>query len=148
VRDILATDSNTLQALIGLLANATAAQKAALASGLAQAAKLYARTEATRQIATDIQTAVAATQDQEFILAYTAAAGDQPIEATGGAGGGGGGGGGQTGSVQNGGTNTGGQNNQGGGVSSASFSGFTGGNSQGQNSNSQGQNGSSNSVSP
>jgi hypothetical protein len=77
LRDLLASDPATLAPILGLLPNANAQQKSSLGAALAQAAKLYQRADQT--FAVQIQQAVANTQDQEFIVAYAAAAGDQPI---------------------------------------------------------------------
>jgi hypothetical protein len=92
LRDLLASDPATLAPILSLLRNATSEQKAALGAALAQAARLYQR--ADQAFAAQIQQAVANTQDQELIVAYAAAAGDQPIGAGGGAGSAGGPGGG------------------------------------------------------
>jgi hypothetical protein len=96
IRDLLASDPATLSVILSLVPNANADQKAAIAAGLAQAAKLYARPGVDPAFAAAIQQAVANTQDQTLILAYAAAAGDQPIGAVGGGGVSGGGVGGQT----------------------------------------------------
>jgi hypothetical protein len=92
LRDLLASDPATLAPILSLLPNANSEQKSALGSALAQAARLYQR--ADQAFAAQIQQAVANTQDQELIVAYAAAAGDQPIGAGGGAGSAGGPGGG------------------------------------------------------
>jgi hypothetical protein len=92
LRDLLASDPATLAPILSLLQNANSQQKAALGAALAQAARLYQR--ADQAFAAQIQQAVANTQDQELIVAYAAAAGDQPIGAGGGAGSAGGPGGG------------------------------------------------------
>jgi hypothetical protein len=92
LRDLLASDPATLAPILSLLPNASSEQKAALGAALAQAARLYQR--ADQAFAAQIQQAVANTQDQELIVAYAAAAGDQPIGAGGGAGSAGGPGGG------------------------------------------------------
>src|SRR3954451_19815059 len=84
LRDLLASDSSTLQAILGLLPNANAEQKSALGAALAQAARLYARNDQT--FAQQIQQAVADTKDADLILAYAAASGDAPIGAGAGAG--------------------------------------------------------------
>jgi hypothetical protein len=92
LRDLLASDPATLAPILSLLPNANSQQKSAMGSALAQAARLYQR--ADQAFAAQIQQAVANTQDQELIVAYAAAAGDQPIGAGGGAGSAGGPGGG------------------------------------------------------
>jgi hypothetical protein len=92
LRDLLASDPATLAPILSLLPTANSEQKAALGAALAQAARLYQR--ADQAFAAQIQQAVANTQDQELIVAYAAAAGDQPIGAGGGAGSAGGPGGG------------------------------------------------------
>lgn len=81
VRDLLASDPAVLVPILTLVANANSDQKSAMGAALAQAAKLYARSD--QAFAAQIQQAVANTQDQELIVAYAAAAGDQPIAATG-----------------------------------------------------------------
>jgi hypothetical protein len=103
----LAGDPANLSALIGLLANANMAQKSALASGLAQAARIALR--ANQNYAFQIQTAVVNTKnkdgtpDKEFQDQFAMILGDQPIGAGGGGGGGGGGAvGGQTNPLGNG----------------------------------------------
>jgi hypothetical protein len=91
LRDLLASDPATLAPILSLLPNANSQQKSAMGAALAQAARLYQR--ADQAFAAQIQQAVANTQDQELIVAYAAAAGDQPIGAGGGAGSAGGPGG-------------------------------------------------------
>ena len=83
LRDLLASDSSTLEAILSLIPQLNAAQKSAFGAALAQAARLYVR--ADQATAAQIQQAIADTKDAELILAYTAAAGDQPIGAAGGA---------------------------------------------------------------
>jgi hypothetical protein len=95
IRTLAAGDPSTLPAILGLLATATKDQKAAIGAGLAQAARIVLRTNAV--YANDIQQAIAKTKDQDVVLAFTAASGDQPTGATGGgAAGSSGGSGGQT----------------------------------------------------
>lgn len=94
VRDLMLSDSNSLAKILSLLPAATADQQAAIASGLAQAAKLWLGTDPATS--STIQQQVAQTGDQPFILAYSNAAGNNPIGATGGGGGSAGGPGGQT----------------------------------------------------
>jgi len=100
VRNLTIGDPATLAAIIGLLPNANKDQKAAIAAGLAQAAKIELRTNPV--FANDIQQAIAKTKDQDVVLAFAAASGDQPIGAIGGGGGLGGGSGGQTSSTNGG----------------------------------------------
>jgi hypothetical protein len=85
IRTLAAADPSTLPAILGLLANASKDQKAAIGAGLAQAARIVLRTNPV--YANDIQQAIAKTKDQDVVLAFTAASGDQPTGATGGAGG-------------------------------------------------------------
>jgi hypothetical protein len=92
LRDLLASDPAVLSPILTLIANANKDQKSAIGAALAQAAKLYGRSDQT--FANQIQQAVANTQDQELIVAYAASAGDQPIGGIGGGGSGGGPGGG------------------------------------------------------
>jgi len=95
VRDLTIANPATLTSIIGLLGGASKEQKSAIASGLAQAAKIVVKNNPP--YATQIQQAIADTKDQDFILAYAGAAGDVPIGAAGGAGAGSGGAsGGQT----------------------------------------------------
>ncbi len=123
LRDLLASDSTTLTAILGLVDKANKEQKQAIASALAQAAKLYARVD--QQFVQQIQQAVANTQDQELIVAYAAAAGDVPIGGVGG-GASGGGVGGQTSSLGGAGAGGGGiEGINGNGVNTGPFS-FTG----------------------
>jgi hypothetical protein len=85
IRTLAAADPSALPAILGLLANATKDQKAAIGAGLAQAARIVLRTNPV--YANDIQQAIAKTKDQDVVLAFTAASGDQPTGATGAAGG-------------------------------------------------------------
>ena len=85
VRNLVATDPATLNAVINLIANATKDQQSAIGGALGQVA-LCAR----QALATQIQQALAATNNQNAITAYADVTGDQPIGATGGGGGGGG----------------------------------------------------------
>jgi hypothetical protein len=98
IRDLIASDPDTLKALLALLPSANKDQKAAMGAALAQAARLYLRVD--QAVANQIQQAVATSNDPDLILAYTAAAGEQPIGGVGGgAGGSAGGVGGQTNSL-------------------------------------------------
>ena len=96
IRDLLLSDSGALPGILSLIPAANADQKAAIAAGLAQAAKLWLGGDPA--FSTYIQQQVAQTNDGSFILAYSTAAGNQPIGATGG-GGSSGGPGGQTSSL-------------------------------------------------
>jgi hypothetical protein len=84
VRDLAVANPATLTSIIGLLAGASKDQKNAIASGLAQAAKIVVKNNPP--YATQIQQAIADTKDQDVVLAYAGAAGDVPIGAAGGAG--------------------------------------------------------------
>jgi hypothetical protein len=99
VRDVLLSDSGSLSGVLGLLKNATPEQKLAIASGVAQAAKLWNTTDPNYSLY--MQRQVALTGDQGFILAYSTASGNAPIGAGGGGGGGGGGAGGGVGGQTN-----------------------------------------------
>jgi hypothetical protein len=93
IRDLLLSDSGALDGILALLSapNINSDQKAAIAAGLAQAARLWLGGDPA--LSTYIQQRVAATNDGAFILAYSTAAGNQPIGSTGGAGSAGGPGG-------------------------------------------------------
>jgi hypothetical protein len=107
IRDLAVANPATLSSIIGLLAGASKDQKAAIAAGLAQAAKIVVKNNPP--YATQIQQAIADTKDQDVVLAYAAAAGDYPIGAGGGAGAGSSGAsGGQTNGLFAGATGTGG----------------------------------------
>lgn len=98
VRDLGASDPATLPGLIALLKDSatTKDQMRAIVGGLAQVARMAA--QADQPFANEIQSAIAATGNQDVIAAYQAATGDVAIAATGGgAGGGGTGAGGPTG---------------------------------------------------
>jgi hypothetical protein len=90
IRDLAASSPDTLQPLINLLQNANAEQRAAIGTGLGQAATICVRTD--QAFATRIQQAVAASGAQEAILAYASTTGGTQTAAVGGGGGGGGGG--------------------------------------------------------
>jgi hypothetical protein len=91
VRDLAASNPATLNALISLLATATADQQKAIGTGLGQAALVCVKTD--QPYATQIQQAVTASGNGDAIGALTAILGDQPIGAAGVGGGGLGGGG-------------------------------------------------------
>lgn len=98
VRDLGASDPTTLPALIALLKDPTTTkdQVRAITAGLAQVARMAAQTD--QAFASEIQAAIAGTNNPDVIAAYQAATGDVAIAATGGgAGGGGTGAGGSTG---------------------------------------------------
>jgi hypothetical protein len=85
IRDLSASDSATLQPILALIANADKNQKFAIGSALGQAAKIcggLGQGEG-RAYANDIQQAIAVLKDQDVVLAYAAAAGNQPIGAAG-----------------------------------------------------------------
>jgi hypothetical protein len=127
----LASCQQVLQSIIGLLANANDAQKAAIGTGLGEAAQAMVVTNPS--LANDIQTALTKSDTKLALDAYQTTVGNQAIGAVGGGGaggagaaayetltnaGGGGGGGGQTGSTGTSTTNfglTGGGNVSGGG---------------------------------
>lgn len=98
VRDLGASDPTTLPALIALLKDpaTTKDQIRAITAGLAQLARMAAASD--QAFATEIQAAIAGTNNPDVIAAYQAATGDVAIAAAGGgAGGGGSGAGGPTG---------------------------------------------------
>ncbi|MGY3361280.1 hypothetical protein ACVWZK_007943 [Bradyrhizobium sp. GM0.4] len=108
VRDLGASDPTTLPALIALLKDpaTTKDQIRAITAGLAQVARMAATSD--QAFATEIQAAIAGTNNPDVIAAYQAATGDVAIAAAGGgAGGGGSGAGGPIGNPGN----TGGANN-------------------------------------
>jgi len=136
IRDLMLSDSNALSLILGLLPTASADQKSAIAAGLGQAARLWNGSSQgqTAQgltigpgVGLDIQVASGLTNDPAFILAYSTAAGNVPIGATGGGGGSSGGPGGQTGALGGGGFGTGNvEGINGNGVNTGGFS-MTGG---------------------
>jgi hypothetical protein len=71
VRELVLADPTTLQSILALVPQANKAQNAAIGAGLAQAARVSARTRPG--YAKEIQQAVMHTQDQDLILAYDAA---------------------------------------------------------------------------
>ena len=87
IRDLVVANKDTLGPVINLLAGANKDQKNAIAAGLAQAAKVVVG-KRDQAYATQIQQAILDTKDQDVVLAYAGAAGDQPIGAAGGGGGG------------------------------------------------------------
>jgi hypothetical protein len=132
IRDLMLSDSNALSLITGLLSSANPEQKSAIASGLAQAARLWngstqgqtTQGQSVGQgVALDIQQQVAQTGDAPFVLAYSSAAGNNPIGAAGGGGGSAGGPGGQTTALSSGFFGTGAAEGIGGG--GANTAGFT-----------------------
>jgi hypothetical protein len=95
LRDLVASSPATLAPVIALLANANPAQATAIGTASGLAAQTCVRTD--QAYATQIQQALAATNNQTAILAMAAVLGDKPIGSIGGGGGGGspGAGGGQ-----------------------------------------------------
>jgi hypothetical protein len=85
IRDLVVASKDTLGPVINLLAGANKDQKNAIAAGLAQAAKVVVG-KRDQAYATQIQQAILDTKDQDVVLAYAGAAGDQPIGAAGGGG--------------------------------------------------------------
>src|SRR3954452_9426571 len=91
VRDLGGSDPSTLSARIGLLKDpaTTKDQIRGILAGLAQVARMAA--SSAPAYATEIQTAVAGTNNPDVIAAYQAATGDVAIASNGGGAGGGGG---------------------------------------------------------
>lgn len=87
IRDVAIADHSSLQIILSLLAKATKDQKSAIGAGLGQAARVLVRTDPA--YANEIQLAIAETKDQDVVVAYTSAVGDQAIAAVGAAGSGG-----------------------------------------------------------
>ncbi len=81
IRDLAASDPATLPLILSLAANSNNDQKSALGAALAQAARICVRMDPA--YASQIQQAIAQTGDQALIVAYSAAAGDQPVGAAG-----------------------------------------------------------------
>lgn len=95
VRDLVASNPAALAPAIALLAKATPGQQSDIGNGLAQAANLCLKGDAS--FAADIQSQLAASNSDGAKTKFAAITGNFPIEATGGVGGGSGGGsGGQT----------------------------------------------------
>jgi hypothetical protein len=82
VQTLALADPATFKALLGLIANATDAQKAAIGTGLAQATKVEVLTN--QALATDWQTQLAAITDPTFKVATTDAFGDVQLGSVGG----------------------------------------------------------------
>jgi hypothetical protein len=82
VETLALTDPSTFKALLGLIANATDPQKAAIGTGLAQATKVEVLTN--QALATDWQTQLAAITDPTFKVATTDAFGDVQLGSVGG----------------------------------------------------------------
>jgi hypothetical protein len=107
IRDLVVASKDTLGPVISLLSDANKDQKNAIAAGLAQAAKIVVGSR-DQAYATQIQQAILDTRDQDVVLAYAGAAGDQPIGAGGGGGAASGGAsGGQTNPISGGSSGTG-----------------------------------------
>jgi hypothetical protein len=87
VQQLALADPSTFKILIGLVANANDLQKAAIAQGLAQAAKIEVLTN--QALAADWQQQIAAITDPTFKTAALNAFGDVQLGAVGGAAGGG-----------------------------------------------------------
>jgi hypothetical protein len=85
IRDLMLADPTALQTVIGLLANANAAQQQAIGMGLGQAAKVLTSTNPAA--AAEIQKAVAASGIRLTVEAYQTEVGSEPIGAAGGGGG-------------------------------------------------------------
>jgi hypothetical protein len=89
IRDLAASNPTTLPLILNLIGAANAAQIDAIGAGLGQAALVCVRTD--QAYASEIQRAVAATNNDALTLAFAAVLGDKQIGALGGGGGGGGG---------------------------------------------------------
>lgn len=116
VRDLVSSDKTTLGAILALAKSANEDQRKAVAQGLADAAKAYAKNDPA--FVNQIQLAVANAGPPEFAKAYAEAAGDTATASTGGGGGAGGGGGPNVAGAPTGGSN-------GGGISSGTSSAVT-----------------------
>lgn len=79
VRDLLVTDRSALAPVMSLISQANPAQKSALASALAQAARMCVSPD--QGYSADIQRMVTETGDQGLIGQYASIAGDAPIAA-------------------------------------------------------------------
>lgn len=77
IRDLAASDPSTLPLITQLTMNASPAQKSAIGSGLAQAARVCIGTD--QAFANQIQSAVAQTGDPAVITAYAAVTGERPL---------------------------------------------------------------------
>jgi hypothetical protein len=99
IEQLALADPSTFKVLIGLLASANDLQKAAIGTGLAQAAKIEVLTNQT--LAADWQQQIAAITDPSFKTAAINAFGDVKLGAVGGGTLGGGGGGPSTGGPTN-----------------------------------------------
>jgi hypothetical protein len=84
IRDLAATDSAALGAIVGLIKDANDDQKRAIGSGLAQAARICVPKD--QAYASQIQQAIADNKDPVVVLAYASTAGNEPIGAGPGAG--------------------------------------------------------------
>lgn len=79
IRDLAATDSATLDGIVGLVSGANDDQKRAIGAGLAQAARICVPKDPA--YADQIQKAIADNKDPVLVLAYASAAGNNPIGA-------------------------------------------------------------------
>ena len=79
VRDLLVSNPQTLQAIIGLFSSANAAQDAAAGTGLGQAAQ--AGLVSNPAYAAEMQQQLAASLHEPAILAFATVMGEEPIEA-------------------------------------------------------------------
>ena len=91
IRDLAASDPAALNAIVGLLANATPDQASAIGVGLGQAAELAVNSDPA--FATQIQTAIVNSNNNSALVAFSAVVGGDIKLAAAGPGGGGGGGG-------------------------------------------------------
>jgi hypothetical protein len=94
IRDLAVADPTLLDKIMGLLETANKSQKAAIGSGLSQAAKIVVRTN--QAYATQIQEAIAKTKDEDVVFAFTS---DVAIGAAAGGAASGGASGGQTNAI-------------------------------------------------
>ncbi len=81
IQDLVVADGATLPLIMGLFADANPDQKAALASGLAQAAKIIVLTN--QALGIDIQQRIASIDDPIVTLAFTRSLGDVELGAVG-----------------------------------------------------------------
>jgi hypothetical protein len=98
VRDLAASDPNTLSALISLLKTASPDQSSAIGTGLGQVAELAVNSDPA--YATQIQTAIVTANIDSALVAFSAVVGGD-VKLAAATGGGGGGGGGEEGTSQN-----------------------------------------------
>lgn len=79
IRDLAATDSSTMDPILGLLKDANEDQKKAIGAGLAQAARICVSKD--QAYANKIQQDIADSKDPTLVLAYASSAGNEPIGA-------------------------------------------------------------------